>query len=220
MGFSTRDVQARCAALGFNPGPVDGMRGPQTRKAMVAALRSRSGSEVADLFHDSGLHRVHWHWTGGAYGVIEMERRAYNVLIDEEANAHDGLFRPEMQASYRPGRAASHTLNANTGAIGVACDAMAGARERPFDWGAAPLTWKQIDGMLEVTRDFCVEYDIPVSPWSTLSHAEIQPTLGIRQRWKWDFSVLPDDMDTRSARAVGDTLRQRLVDRFDMAMAA
>ncbi|MEO0379482.1 MAG: N-acetylmuramoyl-L-alanine amidase [Pseudomonadota bacterium] len=220
MGFSTRDIQARCAALGFNPGPVDGMRGPKTRAAMQAALTSRSGSDVADLFDESGLHRVHWHWTAGAYGVIEMERRAYNVLIDQDGNAYDGLFRPEMQAAYRPGRAASHTLNANSGAIGIGCDAMAGAHDRPFRWGAAPLTWAQIDGMLEVTRDFCRDFDIPVSPWSTLSHAEVQPNLGIRQRWKWDIRVLPDDLDISDARAVGDTLRARLVDRFGMAAAA
>ena len=207
MTYSVRDVQARCAALGFDPGPIDGMMGPQTRRATAAAFEARGVRKVADLFGPSGLHRVHWHWTAGADGLIDMERRAYNELVDRDGNVWDGVFRPEAQATYRIGRAASHTLNANTGAIGLAADAMAGAQERPFFAGAAPLTWPQVHALCERTAQHCEMYDIPVSKWSTLTHAEVQPTLGIRQRFKWDITWLPDMSAPGDPVQIGERLR-------------
>lgn len=215
MSFTTRDIQARLWALGQNPGSIDGMMGPKTRAAAKEALRYRDGNTMLDLFHHSGLHRVHWHWTAGAYGAIALELRAYNAVVDEHGNVHDGLFRPEAQARYQPGKAASHTLNANTGAIGISVDAMAGAKDRPFHWGSAPMTQAQIDGMIDQTALWCAAYDIPCSPFSTLSHAEVQETLGIRQKWKWDIRVLPGMDDIADARAIGDRLRAMLAERLE-----
>jgi uncharacterized protein (TIGR02594 family) len=40
MSISTFTLQARLAALGFNPGPIDGIRGPKTDAAVVAFKRS------------------------------------------------------------------------------------------------------------------------------------------------------------------------------------
>jgi hypothetical protein len=207
MTYSIRDMQARCAALGHGPGAIDGMMGPKTRAALSDALRARGGRRVSDLFHPSGLHRVHLHWTAGAYGVIDMERRAYNELVDRDGNVHSGVFRPEAQANYRVGHAASHTLNGNTGAIGLAVDAMAGAVERPFDPGSAPLTWPQLDALCARAAQHCEMYDIPVSRWSVMTHAEVQPTLGIVQRWKWDITWLPDMSAPGDPVQVGDRLR-------------
>jgi hypothetical protein len=213
MQITNRDLQARLLALGFKPGKVDGMLGPKTRAARAAAYEALEVSRDEDLFHFSGLHRVHWHWTGGAHKIIALERKHYNGLSDRDGNHYDGLWRPEAQASYVAGRhGASHTLNANTGAIGEAVDAMAGAKERPFKWGKNPLTWEGINAMLSATGAHCRNFDIPISKWSTLTHAEIQANLGIRQRWKWDYTILPDMEKPRSAAWVGDRLRERLVD--------
>lgn len=207
MMYTTRDEQARLNALGYDAGPIDGIRGRRTNGARDLALRERGGRTAADLFHFSGLHRIHWHWTAGAYGDIAMERRAYNGLIDQHGNRVDGDFRFEAQARYQVGKAASHTLNFNTGAIGLSCDAMAGAVERPFSPGSAPLTEDQIWGLCEWTAELCHAYDIPVSRYSTVSHAEIQPTFGVRQRWKWDFMWLPGMKTTDDPIRVGDRLR-------------
>jgi len=212
MAFTTRDVQARCAALGFDPGKIDGMNGPKTRQAINLALRSVGGLETSDLFHDSGLHSIIWHWTAGAYSVIELERNHYNAIIDENGNSHDGKYRPEAQARYAPGRAASHTLNANTGRIGVSMDCMAGAREHPFVAGSYPMTWKQVHGLVRQTAQWCRDYDIPVSRYSTLSHAEVEQTLGIKQRNKWDVSWLPDMKKPAHSIIVGDRLREMVRD--------
>lgn len=220
MTYSVRDMQARCAALGHDPGPVDGIMGPQTRRARDAALEARGGRTVADLFGPSGLHRIHWHWTAGAYGLIAMERRAYNELIDQDGNVWDGVFRPEAQANYRVGHAASHTLNANTGAIGLAVDAMAGAQERPFFAGSAPITWPQVRALCERTAQHCALYDIPVSKWSTLSHAEVQPTLGIAQRHKWDIRWLPDMSAPGDPVQIGDRLRGMVIEHLQDVRAA
>ncbi len=84
---------------------------------------------------------------------------------------------------------------------------MAGARERPFDPGRAPITPWQVCQLARVTARLCRDYDIPVSRWSTLSHAEIQPALGIPQRQKWDITWLPGMPGPADPVAVGDRLR-------------
>jgi hypothetical protein len=150
-----------------------------------------------------------------------MELRAYNGLVDQPGNRHDGEFRFEAQANYRVGRAASHTLNANTGAIGLACDAMANAKERPFDPGKSPLTEGMVWELCEWTAELCDAYDIPVSKYSTLSHAEVHPTLGIWQRRKWDITWLPGMSAPGNAIDIGDRLRGMTIEKMqDMGMAA
>lgn len=221
MTYTVRDIQGRVAALGHSPGPIDGMMGPKTRAAVVEALRERGGRTSHDLFHTSGLHRIHWHWTAGAYGPIRMELRAYNAVIDSDGNIYDGLFRPEAQARYQIGKAASHTLNANTGAIGIAVDAMAGAKQNPFEWGTAPITHSQIEALVDQSAAWGAAYDIPVSKYSMLTHAEVQPTLGIRQRWKWDITVLPGMSAPGDPVQVGNRLRDMVTERMaDYRVAA
>ncbi|WP_170760001.1 N-acetylmuramoyl-L-alanine amidase [Ruegeria lacuscaerulensis] len=220
MTFSIRDIQARCAALGHSPGDIDGMMGPNTRAAISDALRARGGRRLPDLFHPSGLHRIHLHWTAGAAGVIDLELRHYNEVIDHEGRAHSGHFPATAQATYRVGHAASHTLNANTGAIGLAVDCMAGAVERPFDQGSAPMTQAQVDALAERAAYYCEAFDIPVSPFSVLTHAEIQPTLGIRQRWKWDITWLPGMKEPGDPILVGDRIRELVQRKMDMPWAA
>lgn len=207
MRIDNRTLQARLAALGHNPGPIDGLVGRRTEAALVEALAEFGGSEPRDLFDVSGLHSIRWHWTAGAYGVNELEADSYNRLVDELGVAHDGQFPPAAQANYAPGRAASHTLNANSGAIGVAVDCMAGAVERPFNPGKAPMTEAQVDGLVKETARLCRKIWIPVTRWSVLSHAEVQPTLGIRQRFKWDITWLPGMDRPGDPIEVGDRLR-------------
>lgn len=212
MKFTNRDLQARLASLGYNPGPIDGIFGSRTRSARDEALKDRGSVSVRSLFGKAGLSRIHWHWTAGADGLIAVERRSYNGLIDREGNRHPGDFPFEAQADYAPGRAASHTLNCNSTAGGLSLDCMAGAQERPFDPGTAPMTWAQVNELVEWTADLCLAYDIPVSRYSTLSHSEVQPTLGVRQRWKWDINWLPDMGKPGDPIEVGDRLREMTSD--------
>ena len=211
MNITTRILQGRLAALGHHPGPIDGVWGPRTQRARDEAFERYGVSRHEDLFHPSGIHRVHWHWTAGAYGVIGIEHRSYNKLINPDGSCVDGEFPVLAQANYAPGRAASHTRNFNPYAVGISMDCMAGARESPFERGTAPMTWRQVQGMIRETANLCEEFWIPATKFSTLSHAEVQPTFGVAQRFKWDITWLPDMDRPGDPVEVGDRLRAMLL---------
>lgn len=213
MMYSAREYQGR--VNGIMGGPVltvDGMMGPKTRAGIQEAMRVKGVRHAKDLFN-RGVRGIVWHWTAGAHGIIELERNHYNWLFDRVGSVFDGNHSVQDQVNYdwRNGIGASHTKSMNTGWIGLSVDAMAGAVESPLNWGTNPLTWEGIDAMLDWTMDLCEEYEIPVSPWTTLSHAEVQQTLGVKQRFKWDYKVLPGYTRATDARIVGDVLRDRMV---------
>ncbi|MEX0306019.1 MAG: peptidoglycan-binding protein [Ruegeria sp.] len=220
MTFTTRDKQARCAALGFHPGPIDGIPGPRTRAAIAALMDHRGVSRVNDIFHGSGLHRIHWHWTAGAEGVIDLELNHYNFVIDHGGKPHEGVYSLRAQSGYSPERGAYHTWRANTGAIGLAVDCMAGAWERPFDPGTAPMTSAQLGALVDLSAELGMTHDIPVSRFSMLSHAEVQPTLGIRQKQKWDITWLPGMAKPGDPIEVGDRIRAMVRRKLEMKWAA
>lgn len=158
---------------------------------------------------------VTWHWTAGADGVNDVERDSYNFITSRNGITVPGDFAPEAQtpANIKKGSNfyAAHTLNANSYRIGHAADAMAGAQERPLNWGSAPLTEVQIEEMMRFTAGLVRVYKLTVSRQTTLSHAEIQPTLGIKQRQKWDIMCLPGDVKVRDPVEVGDILRSMVM---------
>ncbi len=84
---------------------------------------------------------------------------------------------------------------------------MMNAVERPFDSGPAPITSWQVDVLIKLTAELCRKYAIPAGRRTVLSHAEVQPTLGIAQRGKWDIIWLPDRTQPGVPVAIGDTLR-------------
>lgn len=217
MGFSTIDIQARINALYDQPHLlVDGAFGPKTQEGIRAALVKFGGSKTEDLFGKAKLHRIHWHWTAGSYDNAEADAEHYNMLFTVEGKAIKGGAEPEDQARYdwQKGVGVSHTKNANTGAIGLSVAAMGDAEGWPLDWGKYPLTWVGIDAMLKQTAEYCKKFDIPVTKWSTLSHAEVQPTLNIQQNGKWDYRILPDMTKVIDAVECGDILRKRLKEKF------
>ncbi|KZL21971.1 N-acetylmuramoyl-L-alanine amidase [Pseudovibrio sp. Ad37] len=207
MTYTTRDIQARLAALSYDPGPIDGLDGPKTKAAIAEALKARNVKRVEELFHRSGLHRIILHWTAGADGLIELERQHYHIIIDRSGRTHAGALKPEANANCLDGRYAAHTRALNTGSIGVALDAMSGAIESPFDPGKYPITQVQVQALAETVADLCETYQIPVSPYSVLTHAEVQPTLGVKQRSKWDIAWLPDMTEPENPVDVGNKLR-------------
>lgn len=218
MTYTVRDYQARVNAI-FNKEVlvVDGMSGPNTRKWIGQAMAAKRVKKKQDLFHDSRLHRIVWHWTASTYDVTRSDLEHYNDVFDFEGNHYDGAARPEHQANYdwRRGIGVSHTRNSNSGVIGMSVSAMSGAQGWPtLDWGSYPLTWAGIDAMLERSAEYSEEFDIPVTRWSMHSHAEVEQTMGIKQRNKWDIMVLPGMTSVANAIEVGDTLRDRLKEKF------
>lgn len=197
MTFSTRDIQARCAALGFWPGPIDGKMGKRTAAAVEAATAFQK-ARGKPLFHPSGIHRLHWHWTGGGNKANATDKAHYHFLFEGDGT--------EIEANPITAYLA-HTKAANSGALGLSLCGMAGALERPFNAGSSPITQAAVNALIFRSARLCAAFDIPPSRWSTLTHAEIQPTLGIAQRQKWDVNFLPGMTAPTDPITAGDKLR-------------
>lgn len=160
--------------------------------------------------------RIIFHWTGGAYMSNATDRRAYHLLVERQASGHAKLVRGDFPISAnvnpQPGKYAAHTARLNTGSIGISVCCMGGreVREFPFNAGPYPMTREQWNLMIFAGADCCRAYGIPVGPRTTLSHAEVEGTLGVKQANKWDFTRLAFDLSLVGAKACGDKLRADL----------
>lgn len=205
--MNTRDIQARLAARGFHPGPIDGRKGPKTRAAEAAYARVNGQSILRD-FHSSGLHRIIIHWPASGEGASQSDRQHYHAIVTHDLRVVLGDLKPEANVNTVDGRYVAHTRALNTGSIGVAIDGMIGANERPFNPGPAPFTEPMVNLLAETVADLCLTYDIPLSRWTVLTHAEVEPTLGVWQRQKWDVTWLPGMDGPGDPIEVGDRLRE------------
>lgn len=205
--FRAWEKQARLCALADAPILViDNDWGPASKQALKEALMMHGGSRFEDLVDPIGITRIHQHWTAGSYGVTEFEKGHYNFLTTAKKMVV-GRFPLEAQATYEPGRAASHTWNANSHAGGASMDAMADAVEVPFNPGSSPLTWRIVINHTSLLATICMTYWLPPNKWTLPTHAEIQDLFGVRQREKWDVIWLPDMERPGSAEEVGERLR-------------
>lgn len=138
------------------------------------------------------LKRIITHWTGGGYKASGLDRHHYHILIEADGNIVRGNFSIKAnEKNLVEGQYAAHTLGTNTGSIGVSVCCMAGAEEKPFDAGGAPLTKVQWGQLIRVVAELCKAYSIEISPTTVLGHGEVQENLGHKQKGKWDPMVLP-----------------------------
>lgn len=196
--------------------PVTARFDAATEAALAAGAASvaqaepgRAGVVDPSWMPAAKMDRIIVHWTAGAHRASELDRGHYHILIEADGRLVRG--KPSIRANQAPAGAgyAAHTLGCNSGSIGVSLCCMAGAVENPFDAGSAPMTRAQWDRLPEVLADLCRRYAIAVGPRTVLSHAEVQDTLGIRQRGKWDIARLAFDPSVRGAKACGDLFRAR-----------
>lgn len=150
------------------------------------------------------LVRVIAHWAVTKYKADEISKGHYHYIYEGDGTEVKGYLRPEANI-VASGKYAAHTLGCNTGSIGVSCAAMYGATS-PEKPGNFPVTAVQFDSMCRGIARLCQKYAIPVTPKTVLSHAEVQTTLGIRQRGKWDIAVLPF-AKLKTAKECGDLMR-------------
>lgn len=157
------------------------------------------------------IKRIILHWTGGADGVNDKERDSYNAIITRNGEIVPGRFPPEAQTPENIKRGskyyAAHTLNMNSYSMGIAVDAMAGAIEHPFTAGKYPITEVQLDALAKYTAQMVVKYGLVVTRQTVLTHAEVQRTLGVTQRNKWDITWLPKMLRPADPIEVGDMIR-------------
>ena len=154
------------------------------------------------------MDRIIAHWTGGGGRANDIDKKYYHKLVEYDGMIVLGNEKIEDNLVTADGDYARHTLNLNTGSIGVACCGMRGAKETPFVPGPSPITEKQWRTFCIMIADLCREYAIPVTPETVLTHAEVEHTLGVKQRGKWDFTRLAFKPELRGSKAVGDYMRQ------------
>lgn len=230
---TVREVQQRLISLGF-PLPrfgADGDTGGETLTAMNGALDElvtlRGGSKPtpapvktsekaefivpADWMPSAKMDRIICHWTAGTHKATEFDRGHYHILIEADGNLVRGI--PSIKLNEAPAKKgyAAHTLNCNTGSIGVSLCCMGGSVESPFMPGKYPMTKAQWDKLTSVVVDLCRKYGIKVTDRTVLSHAEVQHNLNIPQKGKWDYTVLAFDLSSKGARACGDKLRAEVL---------
>ncbi len=155
------------------------------------------------------MNRITLHHTAGVHrpGIEDLD--AYHYVIDAAGKVHPGRWPISANAGrLTTGRYAAHTANLNTGNIGVAVAAMHDAdwaNPRAARW--FPQT-PQVDALVAHVAELADRHGIRADRRTILTHAEVQITLGVRQRNKWDFDYDPYGlMDTRDPVRVGDMLR-------------
>ncbi|NMG39873.1 SH3 domain-containing protein [Chelativorans sp. ZYF759] len=158
---------------------------------------------------------IRGHWTGGGHKANAKDLQHYNVLTEGDGAIQYGVDIALNRTNPATGRLfdgyAAHTLNNNTNNIGQTMCGMLGAREAPWHPGTQPLTLVQWNRFVMATADLAEVFKIPVTRKTILFHAEVQPTLGIAQRGKWDVVRLPFDESVRGAHAIGDKWRDEVL---------
>lgn len=160
------------------------------------------------------MRRIIIHWSAGGYTPSALDKKHYHFIVAGDGTIAHGDKKPEANLDTSDGNYAAHTRGTNTGAIGVAFAAMRGAVESPFDHGPDPITPAQVAAMADLCADLCEAYGIPVSRETVLTHSEVQPTLGIKQRGKWDVNWLPGMTKPGRPVTVGDALRALIRDQM------
>lgn len=227
------EVQRALQARGYDIGKsgADGLIGPSTLAAALAAINrlplpagaatppahaapTISGIIPADWLPWAQMLRIVFHWTAGGNKASTNDRKHYHVLIEGDAKLIRG--NPSILLNDAPLKTgyAAHTLNLNSDTIGISLCGMMGAKESPFNAGSAPITRAQWEALAAALAQLSKRYAIPVTRKTILSHAEVQPTLGIKQRGKWDIARLPFDPSIKGAIAIGDQMREMVMARL------
>ncbi|GAA4525482.1 hypothetical protein GCM10023174_10140 [Chelativorans composti] len=154
------------------------------------------------------MKRIIAHWTAGGYVASSLDKEHYHFLVEGDGTVVRGLH--PISANIPPlreGRYAAHTRSANSYSIGVSACGMAGATENPFNPGRYPISERQFGKLAELIATLAKRYGIPVTDKTILTHAEVQPNLGIKQLGKWDYTRLVFKPELKGYREVGDYLR-------------
>lgn len=232
----TDEIQRRLVDRGYDLGPwgpqkdgVDGQMGNATITALKAFQKASGLPETgvvdvltaakltaplpqsvvpASWMPDARLERIVCHWSAGAHKASGLDKTHYHLIIEGDGNLVKGMWPISANGIGKAGKRANHTLNLNTGSIGVSLACMAGATERPWNPGKFPMTAVQWATLARVCADLCRRYNIPVTERTVLSHAEVEPTLKIKQRGKWDFSWRHGMAAPGNPVKVGDELRR------------
>lgn len=156
------------------------------------------------------IDRTITHWTGGGGKANDLDKKHYHTLTEHDGNIVAGNETLEDNIVTSDGDYAAHTLRLNTRSGGFAMAGMLGAVENPFDAGSSPINEKQFEAHCAHLAKVHTEQALPVNGRTCLTHAEVEPTLGVKQDGKWDLTRLPFKPEIRGAIPVGDYMRERV----------
>lgn len=156
------------------------------------------------------MKRLILHWSAGGYEVGDLEKAHYHFIVDGDGKVHAGVHPIEDNDATNDGDYAAHTLHCNEDSGGIAVAAMLNAKESPFDAGPCPIKPGQFETFVKLAADLCRKYRVPVTPTTVLTHAEVQPNLGIKQRGKWDIARIPFKPELVGHKACGDFIRDEI----------
>lgn len=236
-----RALQEQLKQAEFDPGPIDGVFGRKTFAAAHEALgelleyrRSERGGlapakpgepehigdiDLSWMPESKKMKRIINHWTGGSYTASSLDKEHYHFLIEGDGAILRGEHPVTANENVRGKSSdayAAHTLDCNSGSIGVSMCSMGGAIEKPYAPGRWPYKQEQWDALVHLNAVLCIRYDIMVTPETVLSHAEVQRNLKIPQRGKWDIAVYPPLKPQQyGAAAVGDLFRTMVSEKID-----
>lgn len=161
-----------------------------------------------------GMNRLTGHHAASGYTPSKEALEAYHRLIDGDGQVILGNHPIEDNLPGKPltrGSYAAHTRGLNTANIGVAILAMRNGMWANPSGGSSPVRLVQVDAYCKLMAELAIDYSIVVDRRFCLTHAEVQPTLGVPQRNKWDFDYDPRYRTTlRDPLAIGDELRQEI----------
>jgi hypothetical protein len=166
------------------------------------------------------MKRVVIHWTGGTHEASDYERGRYHELVEGDGNRVLGHKPPESNKAPLGSDYVRHTGGLNTDSIGIAVCAMGGkdVKENPLVTGKWPITPSQVKAIVKVAAEYCEIYNIPVTPKTVLTHAEVRGTFG-RGVYKWDITYLPGMTKTASPQEIGNRLRSLIQKELDRSKA-
>jgi len=159
------------------------------------------------------MNRIVLHHTGGPHRPTADDRRAYHRIVDVDGLVYDGRFPIEANAPgrLRAGAYAAHCRGLNTGSIGLAMACMGDAvwaSPRAGKWFPTPA---QVSAFYDEAARLALRYGIPCTPKAILTHAEVQPRLGVFQKNKWDFDyALTGPIGPRNPLEVGEAIRSEI----------
>ena len=232
--MNDKDIQTALKFLGFYDGNIDGAVGPQTKAAITAfqkqaglatdgiagpktqaaltnAIGSPPGASTALIpqlwLPNVVMKGIVFHWSGGSHTASGLDKTHYHLIIEGSGNLVRGRDIYNNVPPLQIGRYAAHTKGHNSSIIGVSLACMAGAKESPFNAGSAPMTPAQWAALPPVLADLCRFYRISPTRRHVLSHAEVQSTLGIPQKQKWDIAWIPGMAKPGDAHVIGDQVR-------------
>lgn len=153
------------------------------------------------------MTRVILHWTAGGHKASAVDKEHYHFIVEATGVIVKGDHDISDNVSTADNDYAAHTRGCNTGSIGISMACMLGAIESPFSAGKFPMKELQWHAAMDAIAQLAAFYKIPVTDKTILTHAEVQPSLGIKQAGKWDITRIPFAPNIIGAKACGDKLR-------------